>query len=94
MLVRWRAFACDWCCRSSVKGLLEEKGGEVTNRSRTMEHADVEIPQEKPAVVANTSESICPFIATPWVEGYCRYPRVMSLASSNYLALREGPDRH
>lgn len=57
-----------------------------------MQHANVEIPQEKSAVITDAPKSICPLIAPPRIKGYRRYPGVVSLASSDNLALREGPD--
>ena len=57
-----------------------------------MEHADTEIPQEKPAVIADTSKSVGSLVATPRVECDSRYPRIVTLASCNNLTLWHRPD--
>lgn len=57
-----------------------------------MQHADVEIPQEKPAIVAHASKPICPLIATPRVKGHRGNPRVVSLTPCHDLPLRHRPD--
>lgn len=58
-------------------------------RFGTVKHANVEIPQEKPAVVTDTSESICSFITSPGIECYRGHPGIVALASCDDLALRE-----
>lgn len=64
-----------------------------TNRAWPVEHADTEIPQEKSAIISDTAESIGLLVAAPRIKGHCRYPRVMTLASCNDLALWKRPDR-
>lgn len=58
-------------------------------RFGTVKHANVEIPQEKSAVITDASESICPFIASPGIECYRGHPGIVALASCDDLALRE-----
>ena len=59
-----------------------------------MKHANIEIPQEKPAVVTDAPKSVRPLIASPRVKCYSRYPRIMPLASSNDLAFWKRPNCH
>lgn len=59
----------------------------------TVEHSNAEVPQEEAAVVTDAAEPVCLLVTTPRVECNPRNPGVVSLASSNNLALGEGPNR-
>jgi hypothetical protein len=62
---------------------ISRRGGGVnwTHSSWSVEHSDAEIPQAEPTVLADTSEPVVLVVASPWVESYRRYPRVMSLTT-------------
>lgn len=45
-----------------------------TYRTRSMEHANAKVPEQKPAVFANAAKPVVPLVATPWIECDCCYP--------------------
>lgn len=65
-----------------------------TYRSGAMKHAHAEIPEEKTAIVADTAKSVRPLVASPRVERYRGYPRVMALTPRDNLSFWKRPDRH
>lgn len=69
---------------------LSEMG---TYSTRSVQHADTEIPQKKTAVISDTTEPVGLLVTAPWVKGNCRDPGVVTLASGNDSAFGEGPDR-
>lgn len=72
--------------------LGRQLGTKKTNRTRSMQHADTEIPQEKSAVVTDATKSIRLLITAPWIERDGRNEGIMSLAASDNFAFGERPD--
>jgi hypothetical protein len=63
-----------------------------TNRTRSMKHADAEIPQEEPAVITDAAKSIGLLVTTPRIKRDRGNEGIVSLAASDDFALGERPD--
>jgi hypothetical protein len=59
-----------------------------------MKHSYTKIPEQEPAILANTSKAIVSVIATPWIKAHRRHPRLMTLTPGNDCGLRDRPDGH
>lgn len=64
----------------------------TTHGTGPVQHADAEIPQQKTAIISDTAKSVGFLITAPGIKGNCRDPGIVTLASGNYSAFREGPN--
>ena len=74
---------------NAKRGALDgkEQTGYLTYSPRAMQHPYTKVPEEKLAIIPNTSETVVPVIASPRVECNCCDPRIMSLTAGDNLAI-------